>query len=294
MRTKKATFNRTTAPIWAVLVAMSLAFWPTYAYWWSTWTAEQSPFGFGYFVPPTVAFLIWARRHKIAEEPKVAGHPLVWVPVLAAALLQCLALIARINVLQSGAFLILAMTIPYLMWGGRVYRHIWGALAYTATMLPWPQQFHGRLLLPSQELSTTLSTTLLGWTGVPTLIEGTTVNTPHYAFEVAAACSGLTILFPVISIVILTCMMLRAPWWKLATLLLLAAPLSVFANAVRIASIALIGEFKGVELADKLHDPSGWMAVVFATLVLMGLQGALRCMEYKPEYMPALEEEPAR
>ena len=89
-------------------------------------------------------------------------------------------------------------------------------------------------------------------------------------------------------------MMLRAPWWKLATLLLLAAPLSVFANAVRIASIALIGEFKGAELADKLHDPSGWMAVVFATLVLMGLQGALRCMEYKPEYMPALEEEPAR
>ncbi len=289
-----ASFNRATTPVWAVLVAMSLAFWPTYTYWWSAWTAEQSPFGFGYFVPPTVAFLIWARRGKIAEEPKVAGHPLVWVPILAAVALQCLALIARINVLQSRAFLILALPVPYLDWGGRVSRHIWGALAYLATMLPWPQQFHGRLLLPSQELSTTLSTTLLGWTGVPTLVEGTTVNTPHYAFEVAAACSGLTILFPVFSIVILTCLMLRTSWWKIAALLLLAAPLSVFANAVRIWTIALIGEFRGAELADTLHDPSGWMAVVFATLVLMGILAAMRCTEYKPEYMPALGEEDTR
>lgn len=284
-------FHRTAMPVWAVLAAFALAFWPTYGYWWNTWTAEQSPFGFGYFVPPTVAFLIWARRKKIAEEPKGAGHPLILLPILAAVGVHCLALIARINVLQSASFFVLAMAVPYWVWGARVYRHIWGALAYFATMLPWPQQFQGRLLLPSQELSTALSTRLLHWTGVPTLVEGTTVNTPHYGFEVAAACSGLTILFPVVSIVILTAMMLRAPWWKLVALLILAFPLSVFANAVRIWAIAMIGEFKGADLANTLHDPSGWMAVVFASLVLMGLMALLRCTTYKPEYMPVLEEE---
>ncbi|MCB8932015.1 MAG: exosortase/archaeosortase family protein [Fimbriimonadaceae bacterium] len=274
-----------------MLAAFGFAFWPTFGYWWSVWTAEQSPFGFGYFVPPTVAFLIWARRKKIADEPKRPGSAWILLPILLAVVLQCLALIARINVLQSASFLVLAMTVPYLVWGGKVYRHIWGALAYFATMLPWPEQIHGRLLLPSQELSTALSTRLLGWTGVPTLVEGTTVNTPHYGFEVAAACSGLTILFPVISIVILTAMMLRAPWWKLGALLILAFPLSVFANAVRIWAIAMIGEFKGAELANTLHDPSGWMAVIFATFVLMGLTALLRCTEYKPEYMPTFEEE---
>lgn len=290
-RTLHTAFQRATLPFWAVLAAFTVAFWPTFAYWWSVWTAEQSPFGFGYFVPPSVAFLIWARRKKIAAEPKLAGHPLVLVPILAAVGLHSLALIARINILQSSAFLVLALAIPYWVWGARVYRHIWGALLYLATMLPWPQQFTGRLLLPSQELSTSLSTRLLGWTGVPTLVEGTTVNTPHYGFEVAAACSGLTILFPIVSIAILTAMMLRAPWWKLGVLLLLSVPLSVFANAVRIWAIAMIGEYRGADLAAKLHDPSGWMAVVFATIVLMGLMALLRCTTYKPEYMPALEEE---
>jgi len=38
-----------------------LAFWGLLAEFWARWTMEHSPFGYGYLVPPTVAFLVWRR-----------------------------------------------------------------------------------------------------------------------------------------------------------------------------------------------------------------------------------------
>jgi exosortase len=282
-------FNRKAAPIWLLLAIVSLAFWPTYLEWWARWTMYQSAFGYGYLIPPTVLFLIWCRRNQIAEEPRTTGHWLVLIPIVFAVLLHCVALLARVNVLQSLSFFILTMTLPYYLWGGAVYRHIWGALAYSATMLPWPPQIYAKLLLPAQEISTKIAVKMLGWTGVATEVtNNTTVATNHgYNFEVAAACSGLTIVFPIVAIVILSVMMIKAPWWKIVFLLLLAVPLAVFSNAVRIWTIAMIGDKGNADLANRLHDPSGIAAVIFASILLVIIMSVIKAMEYKPEYMPA-------
>ena len=289
-------FNRQSIPIWLILGLFSLAFWPTYVYWWERWTMYQSAFGYGYLVPPSVLFLIWCRRKQIAEAPKKGGHPLILVPILVAVLLQCAGLIARVSIVQSFAFFVLLMSVPYFVWGGVVYRHIWGALAYMATMLPWPPQIYGKLLLPAQEISTSIAVNMLHLTGAaPEVTNGTTVSTGGgYEFEVAAACSGLTIVFPVIAITIMTVMMIRAPWWKVVFLLAIAFPLSIFANAVRIWAIAMIGDRWGADLANSLHDPSGIAAVVFATIVLTLIMWAMKAMDYKPEYMPGGSSETPR
>jgi exosortase len=273
--------------LWILFVAVSLAFWPTYTFWWSRWTASHSPFGYGYLIPPTVLFLIWCRRGAIADAPRKAGHPWILIPILLAVGLHMIALLAKVNIVQSIAFMILLMSLPYFLWGGAVYRYIWGALAYAATMIPWPQQIYSKLLLPSQLSSTTAAVTMMDWMGVYTDVEGTKVLTPNYSFEVAAACSGLTIVFPVVAIVILSTMMINASMTKKLLLLLLAVPLSIFANSVRIVTIALIGEYGGKEMADKLHDPSGIAAVIFATILLTILMSVMKCNDYKEEYMPA-------
>ena len=288
-------FNRQSATVWALLILLSLAFWPTYAYWWGIWNAYQSPFGYGYLVPPTVFFLIFARRKAIAESPKSAGHWLALAVIVFAALLHSAALLARVNLVQSFAFFLLVMTVPYYVWGGAVYRHIWGALAYTATMLPWPPQIYGALLLPAQEISTKIAVKLLNWTGVAVEVTNKTqVSTGSgYSFEVAAACSGLTIIFPVFAIAILSVMMVKTSWWKTVLILALSLPLSVFANAVRIWTIAVIGENWGASRADSLHDPSGLAAVIFASILLTVLMALLKATDYKPEYMPSFAKSPA-
>lgn len=285
-------FNRKALPIWVILGIFALAFWPTYAYWWQRWTMYQSAFGYGYFIPPTVLWLIWCRRKQIAAAPKQPGHWLILAPILFAVILQCAALIARVSIAQSFAFFVLLMCVPYYVWGGAIYRHIWGALAYAAVMLPWPPQIYGKLLLPAQEISTRIAVKMLELTGLPVRVEnGTTVSTGGYSFEVAAACSGLTIVFPVVAIAIMTVMMIRVPWWKIVFMLAISVPLAVFSNAVRIWTIAMIGQHWGAATAKSLHDPSGIAAVIFATILLTVIMALIKAMDYKPEYLPEFAKE---
>ncbi|HVL39069.1 MAG TPA: exosortase/archaeosortase family protein [Fimbriimonadaceae bacterium] len=280
-------FNRKATPIWVLIGLVSLAFWPTYLYWWTIWFQYQSPFGYGYLVPPCVLFLIWSRRDQIAAVPRESGNLWILVPIVLAIVLHAAALIARVNIVSSFSFFVLTMTLPYLIWGKHVYRYIWGALAFSATMLPWPPQIYGKLLLPAQEISTQVAVKMLQWTGLSTVVDGTSVTINNYEFNVAAACSGLTIVFPIVAIVIMSVMMINAPAWKKVALLGLAIPLSIFSNAVRIWTIAMIGQYMGAQTADSLHDPSGVAAVIFATILLTLLMSVMKANDYKDEYMPA-------
>ena len=52
---------------------------------------------------------------------------------------------------------------------------------------------------------------------------------------VEAACSGLRFLMSVFAIAFAAVLLLRRPWWQNILILLIAAPLALFVNAVRIA-----------------------------------------------------------
>ncbi|MCX7800410.1 MAG: exosortase/archaeosortase family protein [Fimbriimonadales bacterium] len=278
-------------PLSVALVALFflLAFWGLFGEFWSRWTMEHSPFGYGYLVPPTVAYLVWRRWRVARVEPVESGRWYGWTGIAAAVLLHLVGVLSAVTTLQSAAFLALVLLVPYVLWGGRVFRHLWAPLAYSATMIPWPDQLTSRLLLPSQEVSTRLAVALLDFAGVHSYVQGTNVYTPNYHFEVARACSGLTILFPVAAIAILNAMMADAARWKKALLVASALPLSVLANSFRIALVGWIGDHGGAPLADRLHDASGWVGVLLAIVLLTLVQVRLGMLQYLPEYLPGGE-----
>jgi exosortase len=273
--------------LWALLgMAFLAAFSGLFAYYWDRWTAAHSPFGYGFFVPPTVIFLIWCHRHQIRQAPLRSPNGLALAGIILFALVHAVALISAVTILQSVAFMGLLLLVPYYLWGGAIYIHLVGPLLYTATMIPWPGQFTAKLLLPSQLVSTAVATKMMDLAGLRGWVEGTTVFLPNYNFEVAAACSGLTILFPVIAIAILNMMMVHASLARKLLVIAMALPLAVVANGFRIVMIGSIGNYGSPELADKLHDPSGWMAVGVAVIMLMGVQALFGCSNFKDQYMP--------
>src|ERR1700683_1449061 len=52
-----------------LVVAFGLSHAPLFVYFWQRWTEEHGPFGYGYFVPPCVVYLLWANRKDIASAP---------------------------------------------------------------------------------------------------------------------------------------------------------------------------------------------------------------------------------
>lgn len=280
-----------------LVIASGLVFFQLFQYYWAQWNKDHSPFGFGYLVPPTIAFLLWCKRKSIAaEEVRPGGWWAMPVIVLAVGA-EIVGMLAVFNLLQSLAFFILLMTVPYYLWGGSVYSRIWGPLAFTATMIPWPDQLTAMVLLPSQMLSTSMAAGILSLLGLRPAVDGTWIHLPTYGLEVAKACAGLTILFPVIAVTIFNLMIVRAALWRKFTVLLLAVPISMLSNAVRIAIIGVIGNSGGETLANSLHDTSGWFGVLLAIVLLAFVQKWLKCLKFYPEFVPKFareleEEEP--
>lgn len=275
-----------------VLLASAVVFSQLFQYYWDQWNKDHSPFGFGYLVPPTVAYLLWCKRNAIKSAESASGSKLVLLLIGVAVLAEMLGMFTLFNFLQSLAFMVLLMAVPYYLWGRAVYAKIWGPLAFTATMVPWPEQITSRVLVPSQLLSTKLAAAMLNIAGTGPSVDGTTVTLNNYHFEVAVACSGLTILFPVIAIAILNGMMVDAALWRKALLVALAVPISLFANSLRIAIIGMIGNAGGEGLAARLHDSSGIFGVIIAIVFLTLAQWWLKCLHYHADYMPSFAREP--
>lgn len=247
-------------------------------------------------MPPTILYMLWCKRKRIAEQPCESGHWISLVVLLFSSVVLYVGIRTSINIILDAAFFTMLMVIPYYMWGAKIYKTIWGPLAFTATLIPWPDQITSLFLVPAQVFSAISAKWVLATLGQGATLDGTDIVLTSYKFEVAKACSGLTIVFPVVAVAILNMMMVDAKLRTKILVVILSVPISMLANLIRIAMIGLIGNNGGSDLADKLHDPSGWIGVVIAIVLLTVVQWRLSAMTFYDDYMPSfahLDDEPS-
>ncbi len=268
-------------------VLFGLSYVRLFGYFWGHWTEEHGPFGYGYFVPPSVALILWCKRDLLSAAPMGRAKGWAWGLAAFFVLGNLVAIVAAVTALQSLTFLGLVMVVPYLIWGGAKYRHLWAALLYTGTMIPWPGQLINPVLFRMQHVSVVLATKILTAMGLSPFVDGVTVHLPRFVFDVAAACAGLTILFPTVACTILTAMMVNAAVWRRVLLVLLSIPVSILTNAARITLVGVIGNSGGTDLANRLHDASGFVGVVVCVLILSGIGSLIGCGKYFDRYVPA-------
>jgi exosortase len=275
-------------------ILFTLSYLRLFGYFWQHWTEEHGPFGYGYLVPPCVMYLLWGNREAIRSAPISKASAWGWVAVGLAMAANLVSIVAAVTVLQSLTFLILVMAIPYCLWGPARYRHMWVALLYSATMIPWPGQIMNLILFKLQHLSVVLAVKMLGAFGIPPIVDGITLFLPHFSFDIAPACAGLTILFPTVACTILTAIIVKAALWRRLLLVALAVPVSILINGARILLIGLIGNGGGTDLATRLHDASGLVGVIICVLLLSGIGALIGCGKYDDRYMPSwAREEPS-
>ena len=144
-------------------------------------------------------------------------------------------------------------------------------------MLPLPQFVYWKLSIFLQGISSELGVWFVSLMGVPVFLEGNVIDLGVYKLQVAEACSGLRYLFPILSFSYLFSILYRGPMWHKVVLLLMAAPLTVLMNSVRIGVIGVLVNSYGIEQAEGfLHFFEGWviflLCVAILFLMAMGLQ----------------------
>jgi exosortase D (VPLPA-CTERM-specific) len=146
-------------------------------------------------------------------------------------------------------------------------------------MLPLPQFLYWKVNTTLQLISSQIGVKILGLAGVPVFLEGNVIDLGVYMLQVAEACSGLRYLFPIMSFTYVFAVLYRGPVWHKLVLLLLAVPVAVLMNAVRIGVIGLLVDRYGIAQAEGfLHVFEGWVVFLSCLGILFLMVKAMQRM----------------
>jgi exosortase len=150
--------------------------------------------------------------------------------------------------------------------GMRTFRALLFPLCFLLCLVPIPELTLNRIIALWQHGSALSASLLFSAVGVPVTQDGVVLSIPGLTLEVAQECSSLrSSLMLIVTSMVLAHLFLRS-FWRKAALVLIAIPLSIAKNGVRIFTIAMLGtRIDPGFLHGNLHHHGG---IVFFLLAL--------------------------
>jgi exosortase len=277
MTAEKASRNKAIASksiIYPTLIALALCliYWPTLRWLVNSWLSS-SYYSHGFLVPFVSAAIIWTKREQLEiKEPALSG--IFWI--LLAALLYALNIILEIRVLGPLSLLVLIAGLIWLSRGMRAVKVLAFPLIFLLFLVPFP--FIPDLAYRLQEVSVFSSSRLLGILGFPITSIGAEIYLQTTVFTVGIPCSGINSLVALLALASVYAFILQGPLPKRIGLFVMAFPIAIVANILRIVSIIMVAYFFNVQTAAGwYHDISSPIFFVLAFLAVVLAGWLMKC-----------------
>lgn len=264
------------APVATGLLALVLGvlvYGPTLVWLWERWTLSVWHHAHGMLIPPVVAYFAWLELRGRTDLP-ANGSAWGFLFLVPALMLHALDAGLHTELLSAASLVVALPGVSLLLLGVERTRRIAFPLVFLVFMLPIPLGVVERLILLLREISTFGTAVLVPLAGIPLFAEGTTVHLARASLEVADACSGFSTLYAAVAVAFLTAYSSTIRWRRIVVLLI-AAPLAVLANVVRVSILVLVVHWQGTDvLATRLHEISGLVTFALVLPIIFWLGGS--------------------
>jgi len=269
---------------WVMIAAGVLLFavyWDLLSYMWNQWGLPQSYYSHGPLVPLIALFVIWSNRKRMALVKMRSS----WLGLVL--ILPCLPIFlfgrwTASSALMSITFLPVLVGIALMLTGPRMTRLLLFPLLFLFFMIPLPSTLLDGATFKVQMQSTTLAAKILGLT-YDVSQSGATIESADLPepLIVGAPCSGFRLLISLLTFTAFFVYMVQAAPWKKALMVLLAFPLSLFINSLRITMIGYAGIWtNSADAMHKFHDWSGYLNLIICFAILFGFARILRADKF--------------
>ena len=144
-----------------------------------------------------------------------------------------------------------------LCFGDRAFRRSLFPLCFLFWLVPFPDFVLNPVVNLLQQGSAAAAHLLFAAVGVPVEQRGVLLHIPGLMVEVARECSSIrSSLMLIVTTMVLAQLLLRSPWRK-ALVILVAIPLSVAKNGLRIFVIAMLATLSPSQFPDRKAAPAG-------------------------------------
>lgn len=228
------------------------------------WTNPEA--GHGLLLAPIAVWQAWKRGLLDRRAPAIG-----W----GVAILLSMVLLRYVSGLAAEVFTMRVSMIGALAglvvfaWGWRQLLHWWLPFTLMFLSIPWPALITTTLALPLQFQASRMGAALLAMRDIPVQLSGNVIALPGHRLFVTEACSGLRSLTALTALgVLVGGLWLRHPASRVV-LLLLAVPVAVVINAIRVFFTGFLVFFVDPKLGEGfMHITEGWLLFVVAFGIL--------------------------
>ncbi len=278
-----ATTSRAAVAPALALAVFAVLTWPVWRWLWGEWMGNEY-YSHGILIPPVSLYLAYQRFRN--------DKALVWRPGMdsnAGLVLTGVGLALYLWSLNNRAFYLAAFAmiimIGGLVWtfgGANVARRLLFPVAYLALMVPLP--WVDRYTLPLAMFTGVCAGAIVRFLGLDVTIVGNAVTLPNADLVIGAQCSGVNSLIALTALMILAAYLVQGPLWGRLTLVVLAVPLAILGNILRVSSLLFVARAWGAQAGFVFyHDYSGIAFFVVVLLLMLPITRLLHCSQLRPE-----------
>ena len=170
-------------------------------------------------------------------------------------------------IIAFAALIMIVGGLSMLRWAGPV-------AVLLVFMFPIPWQFEQQILVPLQDLATTVSVFCLQIFGFTAIQEGNTIHLAQTQIGIVEQCSGLRMTTILLALSVALVLLNEKSKIENTIVLLMAIPIALTTNVARIVVTGMVMSFfPNSPTVDKfVHDAAGICMVPLALALLIGLQ----------------------
>lgn len=267
--------------LWTGLVVLAFLGILGAAYWgilrdlaWQWW--DDANYSHGFLVPLFSGWLVWRRRNQLAALAPAGSW--AGLAVLVAGIGELLlGDIGADNFLTRSSLIVILAGLVLFHLGPAFFRLLAFPLAFLFFMVPLPATLFYAVAFPLQNLAAQNAAWALDLLGVPVLLDGNVIQLSQISLGVTEACSGIRSLISLLALAVAWAYLTLPGVWSMLILAAAAVPITIVANAARVVTTGLIGQWFGIEYAQGFfHTFSGWIIFLFAFVCLLGVHALIR------------------
>ncbi len=237
--------------------------------------------GHAFVVPLLSGYIIWQNRQELLAKPPTTFWPGL-APLVLGIVCYFFFIVGLPNHMFMGFSLILTLSgVCLLLLGPRMFGLLFLPLAYLVFSVSISEQVMIKLTFVLQQVAAQGAWLVLRiisglGSGFFVDIDGNTLTVAGRPLNVAEACSGMRMVVAFMALAGAVGLLSTKVWWQRIALLLLATPVAVFNNVLRVATLGLLSMWKPELAAGDAHMLIGTALLVLGLGMFMGIQWALK------------------
>ncbi len=242
---------------------------------WTIWTTNDN-YSHGPLVPLASLALVVSRRGRLRALPREGDWRGLALVAFACAL-QVLGVRSDVFTMQGWSFVVVLFGLSLALLGGPLTRSLAFPIGYLVFMLTFPPILMNQLSFALKEVAVRVAAHASEALGVTLQRSGMTLWLAGGALEIENPCSGLRSLLAMLATGALLASLLSSGWWRRALLVLLAVPMAIAGNALRLTLLVLMAHYVGIKQAlGMFHDVSGYLTYGLSLAGLLAVWALLQ------------------